>query len=792
MILLNELKIVASKSTFKKKKFNIAHIDVKSNCEDCNIIFVDRSYTNKLPEIYNTYSNRQVLIISFEAENKLFTMVNLYRQKKENTISYEINRDNIENEEFTYTPELLVYGGSLIDLKELYLSSATELIKNKEKLESILYELKEIEKEKNKYQNKVEVLSKSVKYKEQEYNNLSQKVFDKDEKLKQKSDDLEQQREKLYLLENELNKKQIAVSIKESELTDLNSQYEANLKLIADQSIEIMKQNKELVTQTDQITTQTETIVNQRKYLFLFSGMMVLFIAAIVAIYSAFKLRKQMNAKLKILVEQRTAELNISKEYYRILAEYSPVPLFEINITELLSFVKKITQNGITLKELLKNDKKIIKDCLYKLKFVDLNKQAYKLFKTDDIELFKTNFHQLFTVEDSSFLLNGFVSLSQKESTYTNEAVFKTFDGEYIQAMVTWILLPENIGEQNHLLIAVHDITKLKKYEAELKNHRNNLEQLVQERSKEIIDLNSLLTSTNETLNTKNTTLKQQREELALTLKKLKNTQEQLVESEKMASLGMLTAGVAHEINNPINFINSGSQALRIIFEDMQNLIAKLGNIKNKSSEEMQNKIIEIIHEISNDEVFENIAMVIDSIESGVVRTTEIVNSLRAYSYDSSESFQKYNLQEAIENSLVILANKFKGRISINKNYSEDFEIECLPGKINQAFVNILSNAIDAIDGKGTIDVSIEKDLEQNKALVKIWDTGTGIDKENINKAFEPFFTTKEVGTGTGLGLYITYGIIKQHNGFLTIDSEIGKGTLVTVTLPLKEKQATY
>ena len=274
--------------------------------------------------------------------------------------------------------------------------------------------------------------------------------------------------------------------------------------------------------------------------------------------------------------------------------------------------------------------------------------------------------------------------------------------------------------------------------------------------------------------------------ELSKTLDQLKQTQSKLVQSEKMAALGTLTAGVAHEINNPVNFVYVGINSLE---QNLREVRKVLEAYKGITSANVKSKLSEI-HKLKEDLQFDKMMSFVDrstsNIKKGASRTSEIVNSLRVFSRADRGKPSLIDLQENIENTLLLLGHQFKEQLRIEKNFRDVPHIHGYPGKLNQVFTNILSNAIQAIEEEGVITIFLSKCDRDNGEFVEIAirDTGRGMSAKIQQKMFEPFFTTKDVGEGTGLGLSISHNIIKQHKGFIEVDSVEGTGTTFRIYLP--------
>jgi signal transduction histidine kinase/ligand-binding sensor domain-containing protein len=289
---------------------------------------------------------------------------------------------------------------------------------------------------------------------------------------------------------------------------------------------------------------------------------------------------------------------------------------------------------------------------------------------------------------------------------------------------------------------------------ASLTKQKIKLEKLVENKTIEVLHQNEELQSLNEELNTSNEDLFAANEQLEATVKSLKQAQKQLIESEKMASLGILSAGIAHEVNNPLNFIKGGYIGLySYITENMP-------------------------------EHTENISPFLNAINTGVDRAANIVKSLGAYSRKDDLNRSNCSIDTIIDHCLIMLNSRLNDKVEIVRDYSSAYyKFEGNEGKLHQVFLNILTNSEQSIEEKGKIHIKTE--VIKNDVVIRITDTGCGISPENLNKIFEPFYTSKDPGKGTGLGLSITHKIIIEHNGHIDYESKLGVGTTVTIKLPI-------
>lgn len=281
----------------------------------------------------------------------------------------------------------------------------------------------------------------------------------------------------------------------------------------------------------------------------------------------------------------------------------------------------------------------------------------------------------------------------------------------------------------------------------------------------------------------------QQKEALEKSLADLKMAQTKLLESEKMASLGQLTAGLAHEINNPINFVSVGVKNLHQNFDELKNALQAYLSLDPSADNR------ETLQKIADRKLREQIAETVEdsdemfrSIHNGINRTVSIVKSLRNFSRLDEGDFKPVDLHEGLESTLEILQSQIRAKAEVVRNYGQLPPVTCAPGKINQVFLNIINNALQAINGRGTITLTTAHLPEKNEVKVAISDSGSGMSEEVRSRLFEPFFTTKPVGEGTGLGLSISYGIINDHKGRIEVESEKDKGSTFTIYLPVKSE----
>ncbi len=315
----------------------------------------------------------------------------------------------------------------------------------------------------------------------------------------------------------------------------------------------------------------------------------------------------------------------------------------------------------------------------------------------------------------------------------------------------------------------------------ELADKFNEMAQSLDERSQALLDLNLEL---ERKVEERTRELQLSHAETEQAYQELKTTQVQLIQSEKMASLGQLVSGIAHEIKNPLNFIYGNTDFLKKYVEQLRELIAIYS--AGEADARTKKAAVDFKRRVNFDFVQEDLDTLIQNFEDGAKRIHAIIGELRAFSRMDSETLRPVDIQEPIELALNLIRHEYRDRITIHRDYGAVPKVECHSGKISQVFMNLLANACQAIPEQG--DIWITSRRLNGQVEVEIRDNGRGIEPEHLNKVFEPFFTTKPVGHGTGLGLSISYGIIQQHRGEIQVSSAPGEGTSFRITLPINHE----
>lgn len=289
------------------------------------------------------------------------------------------------------------------------------------------------------------------------------------------------------------------------------------------------------------------------------------------------------------------------------------------------------------------------------------------------------------------------------------------------------------------------------------------------------------------TIEQANYQLRANNEELKQLNEKLESAHTQLLQSEKMAAIGQLAAGVAHEINNPIGFVNSNLGALGKYINNMFEVIDAYEGASSGIQPTGLAAIAQARQQADFDYLREDIPGLLNESQDGLLRVKRIVQDLKDFSRVDESVWQYANLEQGMDSTLNVVANEVKYKATVVKEYAGLPDIECIPSQLNQVFMNMLMNAVQAIDEVGTI--TIRSGGSADEVWIEVEDTGKGISPEHLSRIFDPFFTTKPVGKGTGLGLALAYGIVNKHNGRIEVRSELGKGSAFRISLPVRHEK---
>jgi signal transduction histidine kinase/DNA-binding response OmpR family regulator len=286
-------------------------------------------------------------------------------------------------------------------------------------------------------------------------------------------------------------------------------------------------------------------------------------------------------------------------------------------------------------------------------------------------------------------------------------------------------------------------------------------------------------------LHRSNKDLRTEQEQQRALIKRLQETQDQLLQSEKMASIGQLAAGVAHEINNPVGFVNSNISTLQKYVEHLLALLETYEQAESLLHGSALQNIQTAREEADIEFLKEDVLALLQESHQGLIRVKQIVQDLKDFSHVDEGEWQQVDLHQGLDSTLNIVNSELKYKADVVREYGELPITECIGSQLNQVFMNLLVNAAHAMEERGVI--TIRTGTENIWVWVEISDTGKGIEPEHLNRIFDPFFTTKPVGTGTGLGLSLSYGIVEKHGGRIEVDSELGKGTTFRVWLPVHQ-----
>jgi PAS domain S-box-containing protein len=718
--------------TAKNKPIKIILFNSIADIKYTHILLVtnDRNYMVK--DILDLIRGQNTLLITDRCEYQRYVMVNfIYNENSK--ITFEINSKNLEDNRFKISPKLIILGGSEIDVRKLYLETEKSLINEKEKVEVFEKELTQKKQEIGNMNAKLATYYHEIETLQSNIANQKNELKTLSTLSNEQKLDLEKKSLILATHKHEIEKRETLLSKKNAEINERQQEISKYSLVLSAQKNEIEKRQAIIDHQGKSLITLVDKMKTQQSILYMLIALIVMALTLTIVIFRNYRINQARNLEL-----------------------------------EKLSIVARETDNAV----IIMNEKG---------EFEWVNEGFTRLYGFNLEQLIQKNGNTLLTASTFTGIKDIFTNLTNNKKSISYESSNSKTDGSKIWTQST--ITPILDGNKNikKIIVIDSDITSLK--EAEFHIIEKNEE--IQRQSEELYEQTEQLIGLNEELIAK-------KDKLEEALEKLKGTQSQLVESEKMVILGQLTAGIAHEINNPVNFINSGIEFLKIAFDQILVLLNKYEILSTENANQELRNIEEYKNDIDYKTLLTDIDQVILDIKSGVYRTVEIVKSLRTFSRLDESDLKTIDLHKSISSTLVILKNKYSNRIEIVQDFGKNIPpIECYPGKINQLLLNILVNAIQAIKETGKIFINTKlvhrNEIEIIELTIK--DTGSGMSDEVKRKIFEPFFTTKEIGEGTGLGLSISKNIVETHNGIITVDSVINEGTIFTILLPVEFKK---
>ncbi len=402
-------------------------------------------------------------------------------------------------------------------------------------------------------------------------------------------------------------------------------------------------------------------------------------------------------------------------------------------------------------------------------KMILFNKQWSELTGYSEQQLRDGSWRDAVHVEDLDTHQQTIATGLEERQPVTHELRLRRHDGRQRWFWESTVPRFSRHGEFLGLIGTALDITERKHAERVLVHAREKLQREVTRQTAE--------------LRAANERLKQEKDEQRSLIQQLREAQEQLLQSEKMASIGQLAAGVAHEINNPVGYIASNLYTLENYIGDLLRLIGFYAESETALSDEQRQILERLKREIDLDYLRDDLGQLLEESKEGTERVKQIVQDLKDFSHVDEAEWQWTDLHKGINSTLNVVHNEIKYKASVVKDYGDLPQVRCRASQLNQVFMNLLVNAAQAIEGSGTI--TIRTGRNDSWVWVEIADNGIGIRPENLNRLFEPFFTTKPIGKGTGLGLSLSYGIVAKHGGRFEVASEPGCGATFRIWLPI-------
>jgi two-component system, NtrC family, sensor kinase len=435
--------------------------------------------------------------------------------------------------------------------------------------------------------------------------------------------------------------------------------------------------------------------------------------------------------------------------------------------TERLALLEAYERNRALLRAIIDNSPAVITVKDLEGRYLLVNRRCEERHRMNaDAMIGKTD-HEIFPADLADRLRRVDLRVIEARAPLQEEELMPLSDG-----MHTVLSVKAPLYDDKGVLYAVcgvqTDITERKQVERELQHYRKHLEVLVADRTADLQRANNGLKFMN---------------------LRLQQAQMQLVQSEKMASIGVLAAGVAHEINNPVSFVTANLGTLRQYAADLLKLVAayeRSDDVLAAAAPQQWAAIQRGKVAIGLSALRDDVDALGDETSDGLARVTKIVRDLRDFAHAGDHEWQLADLHAGLDSTLNIARHELKHKVDVVREYGELPQVECLPSQMNQVFMNLFINAAHAVFERG--ELRIRTGLEGAGAWIEVTDTGCGIAQENLQRIFEPFFTTKPVGQGTGLGLALAYTIVQKHKGRLEVTSSVGRGSTFRIWLPLVQQ----
>ena len=488
--------------------------------------------------------------------------------------------------------------------------------------------------------------------------------------------------------------------------------------------------------------------------------------------------------------EQAEEALRKCEMPYRYLFDDSPIPLWEEDVSAIKVYLDELKRDGVEdLPAYLEQHPEVVSHCVSLIRIIDINRAALDMYGATDKEALMGEISEAFYTE--AFLdtiKNQLFAIAQGTPRFKRELTTQISPGTMKHISLSGSVAPDYEATYGKVLVSLVDITERKQAEEELERFAFENEYAkvtLEEQAHQLAEIIYELEAAKEQAEAATRQWQEANQ-------KLKENQAHMVHSEKLASLGQLAAGVAHEINNPIGFVTSNlgtlseyTEIFTRLLDAHQTLIDQLAPDQRATHQGVLRRIDDLREEEDLDFLREDVGDLLAESLNGLHRVKEIVQGLKSFARLDEADMQVTDVNECIEATLTVISNEIKYRCEVHKKLCALPQIRCYPGQLNQVFMNLLMNAVHAIEEHG--EITIETQALEGEVIIRISDTGKGIPAEIIPKLFNPFFTTKPVGQGTGLGLSISYGIIQKHGGRIEVESEVGRGTTFTIYLPITE-----